>query len=128
MRGGIWLTILLTLTFYVANNSLLFAKEVQEEEQEEPFVYDDKNKRDPMMSLIGIGGGIITFEEDLLITDLHLEGIMTISEGKNVAIINGRIVKVNDSIGPYLIIKVSEISVTIMKEQEEFKLILKKEE
>ena len=61
--------------------------------EKETFVYDDDGRRDPFWQLVSPSGVILNYETDFLITDLALEGIMAGKDGKNFAIINGRILK-----------------------------------
>ena len=70
---------------------------------QEAFVYNDHGKRDPFMPLVSSDGLIVTYDEDLSVNDLALEGVVADSSGNNAAIINGKIVKVHDQIGPYII-------------------------
>ena len=94
----------------------------------EPFVYDPKDKQDPFLHLVSATGAIINFEGELLITDMVLEGIIAGQEGKNVAIINGIIVKANDELGPYKVKKIGSDTVVLEKDQERFVLKLQREE
>ena len=72
------------------------------------------------------GGAILNFETDFLITDLALEGIMAGEEGKNFAIINGRIVKPEDEIGQFFIERIDDDRVILKKGKQKFELKLKK--
>ena len=94
----------------------------------EAFVYDDKGKQDPFLHLVSTTGAIVNFEGELLITDMVLEGIIAGQEGKNVAIINGIIVKSNDDLGPYKVKKIDKDTVVLEKDQERFVLKLRREE
>lgn len=92
------------------------------------FQYDDKGKRDPLVSLVTQEGAIITYETDFVISDLNLEGIVADRSGKNIAIINGRIVREGDSVGNFVVKEIFETSVVLMQGEKQFDLILKKEE
>jgi len=95
---------------------------------EEPFIYDDKEKRDPLWSLVSPSGTIINYETDLLIGDLNLEGIVYGANGKSLAIINGRILNQGEAIGQFIISEVTANSVILTKGSQRFELKLKKEE
>lgn len=96
---------------------------------EEPasFIYDDKAARDPLWPLVGAKGTIVTYNTDLVISDLKLEGVMSDAQGKGLAIINGRIVKVDDSLGQFIVMEIADDSVILLKGDQRFELRLKKE-
>ena len=100
----------------------------QAEEAQEPFVYQDKNNRDPFWPLINDNGVLQNYEKEYLVSDLELEGIMASPNGKSVAILNGKVVKVNDVVGEYTVKDIQANKVIILKGQEEFELQLKKGE
>jgi hypothetical protein len=78
------------------------------------FKYDPKGKRDPFIPLVGqeksMGAGLETVVSP---DDLKLEGIATVAGGKQVAIINGQMVRENDKFGVLLIKKISRKSVEL---------------
>ena len=92
------------------------------------FVYDAHDRRDPFWPLVNAKGMIISFEKDLLATDLILEGIYVGDAGKNVAIINGKILQKDESIGVFTVKDIKENRVTLQKGQERVILKLKKED
>lgn len=96
--------------------------------EDQHFVYDDHGKRDPFWKLVSPSGSILNFETDLLITDLNLEGIIFDPSGNSLAIINGAVVKPKDKLGLYIVSKIEEKKVILLKGQESFVLELKKEE
>jgi len=96
--------------------------------EKEPFVYDDNGRRDPLWKLVSQSGMILNYETDFLITDLALEGIMAGKDGKNYAIINGRILKVADTIGQFVVEKIDDNRIVLKKGRKKFELKLKKEE
>ncbi len=96
-------------------------------EENEGFTYNDNGKRDPFWELVGPEGSINNYENDLLLTDLSLQGIMSGSAG-NIAMINGKIVRASDKIGQYLVKEITDDWVVLEKGQQVFKLKLKKEE
>ena len=95
---------------------------------QQPFEYDDHDKRDPFWNLVLTGGSIENYETDFLVSDLNLEGIVAGSDGGNVAIINGRIVKAGDTVGNFVVKEIKKDSVVLNNDQEKFELRLKKED
>jgi hypothetical protein len=93
---------------------------------ESGFVYDDHGKRDPLWPLVTAGGSIRYYDTDIGIGDMRLEGIMVGDE--NLAIINGKVVKVNDNIGGFRVIEIDEAHVKLDKEGTIYDLKLKKGE
>lgn len=94
----------------------------------ESFSYDDKGKRDPFWALVSSTGMIMNYDSDFLITDLALEGIMAGEDGKNFAIINGQILKAEDTIGQFLVERIDDDRIVLRKGKQKFELKLKKEE
>jgi len=95
---------------------------------EENFVYDDHGRRDPFWKLVSPNGVILTHENDLTLADLSLEGILLEENGKNIAIINGRVVKESGRLGAFRIKKITANTVEIQKGSEIYALKLKKED
>jgi hypothetical protein len=93
------------------------------------FTYDDHGRRDPLWPLVSPAGNIIDYEKkEFQFTDLKLEGIISGAGDKNLAIINGQILKVNDHVGSFVVTQIGKDTVVLMKDQREFTLELKKEE
>ncbi len=92
------------------------------------FVYDDHGKRDPFWKLVSPSGAIVTYETDLLLTDMTLEGIIFDPNGNSLAIINGVVVERKGRFGLYTIEKIETDKVILQKGLENFTLELKKEE
>jgi len=90
------------------------------------FVYDDHGKRDPFVPLVSSAGMVVTYDEDLAVNDLVLEGIVTGASGDNVAIVNGKVVKPHDQVGPYIVDTIAVDHVEFLKGLEKFVLKLKK--
>jgi hypothetical protein len=94
---------------------------------QETFVYDDHGKRDPFVPLVSSAGMVVTYDEDLAVNDLVLEGIVTGASGEeNYAIINGKVVKTHDQLGPYVIDVIAADHVEFLKGTERSVLRLKK--
>lgn len=91
-----------------------------------PFAYDDRGQRDPLWPLVSADGIIKTFETELLMSDLNLEGILYTGPGTSAAIVNGRVVRVNDQVGPYTVREIGAESVILADGDQRFELRLKK--
>lgn len=116
--------VLMVLGTAVAQN----VQDVQDEQSQKPFVYDDNGRRDPLWPLVNSNGAILNYESEFLITDLALEGIMVGTDGENLAIINGRVLKANDSIGQFAVERIAGDSIILKKGKQKFELKLKKGE
>jgi hypothetical protein len=92
---------------------------------QEAFVYDDHGKRDPFVPLVSSAGMVVTYDEDLSVNDLVLEGIVSDASGNNVAIVNGKMVKAHDQIGPYTVDLIAADHVEFLKGTARFMLKLK---
>ena len=97
----------------------------EQTEEESPFVYDDHDNRDPFWPLVSKEGMIISYETDLMITDLILEGIIADSGGKSLVIVNGNIVKTGDVIGQFFISEILTDKIILLKEEHRYELNLK---
>lgn len=93
------------------------------------FSYDSKGKRDPFIPLVGqersVDAGLETITSP---EDLKLEGIATVAGGRQIAIINGQMVKEKDKFGSLLIKKILRKSVEISIEDRNYTLILQESE
>ena len=95
---------------------------------QKPFTYEDKGKRDPFAPLLDADGNMVLYDNELILTDLTLEGIMVSSKVEaSIAIINGRIIKIHDRIGPFQVEMILKDRVVLKKDQETVQLKLKKE-
>ena len=117
------LTLLILLC--LLGKSFAIAAEEVPAAAEEIFVYDDHGHRDPFAPLVTSYGTMVNYETDYLITDLNLEGIMQGADGRNLAIINGHVVKFRDKIGQFSILEIGTESVILEKDQQTFELRLK---
>lgn len=93
---------------------------------QEAFVYNDHGKRDPFVSLVSSTGMVVTYDENLSVNDLALEGVVADASGNNAAIVNGKVVKVHDQIGPYVVDAIAFDHVGFLKGTERFILKLKR--
>lgn len=95
----------------------------------ENFKYESRGKRDPFVPLLGADKSLSTNLENITsLEDLKLEGIATGASGKNIAIINGEIVKEKDSFGELRIKKITKNSVTVSISGIEYNLNIQEEE
>ena len=109
----------LLLIFLLLQSSLVFAQE------EEPFIYTDKGKRDPFVPLVDENGRyLLDSEEFCTFEDLNLSGILWDPKGKSSALINNQIVKTGESIGGFRVTNVTKDSVTLFKNGKEYILRL----
>ena len=99
-----------------------------QESVSKPFVYDANGKRDPLWPLVGAAGKVITYDSDFMLADLTLEGVMSGDGDSGIAMINGKIVGVNDKIGQFVIVQIHANEVVLRKGEQLFTLRLKKEE
>ena len=112
---------LILFIIILLNSSLAWAGD-------EVFKYDDHGKRDPFWKLINSSGMIMSYETDLLISDIVLEGIISDPSGQNAAVMNGAIVKIGDKIGNFYVQQIDKDRIILWKDGEQFVLKLKKED
>ena len=103
-----------------------FAVSLAWAEDQTAFVYNENGKRDPFGPLVSSSGTLITYDSDMTATDMVLEGIVLDAKGNNLAIINGKIVKLGEQMGSYTVEFISNDYVNLVKGQEHLKLKLKK--
>ena len=93
------------------------------------FYYDQKGRRDPFVPLVGqergTGAGL---ESVASFDDIKLEGIAVGVGGRQVAIINGQMVKEKDRFGALLIKKISRKAVELSIENRDYTLTLQEPE
>ena len=90
------------------------------------YAYDDLGARDPFWPLVSSSGTIISYGQDVSVSDMVLEGIVSSAAGVYTAIINGSIVEAGDTVGVYKIERVESKKVVLSKGNEIFELDLKK--
>ncbi len=93
---------------------------------EKKFVYNDHGKQDPFSPLVTAGGAVVSYDSDLSLAELNLEGIVQDPKGESAAIINGKIVKMAQQIGPYQVEAISGDHVVLVKDGERFTLQIKR--
>ena len=96
---------------------------------DDPIIYSAKGKRDPFVSLIGQEKNkIISLEGITSIDELTLEGIAIGAGGKQVAILNGQMVKDNDKFGSLVVKKISRKSVLVSIDGKDYSLNIQEQE
>ncbi|MFA5255856.1 MAG: hypothetical protein WC419_04065 [Candidatus Omnitrophota bacterium] len=91
--------------------------------------YESKSKRDPFVPLVGQdkGSNSAGLEGIISINDVILEGIAIGHSGKNVAILNGQMVKEKEKFGLLQIRKISKKTVELSIDGKVYKLSLQDE-
>ncbi len=97
------------------------------QDEKDKYLYKGQNKRDPFEPLISPAGYLINLDPRTDET-LRLEGIMFDSKGDSIAIINGELLRVGESLGEAVIIKIESEMVTVMRNNETLELVLRREE
>lgn len=95
--------------------------------QEEKYTYTYQSKRDPFVSLISPAGYLLNLEPQDNST-LQLEGIMFDPKGDSMAIINGELLRVGDTLGDVLVTSIEADKVTVIKNNEKIVIELRREE
>lgn len=91
------------------------------------YFYDAKNKRDPLLPLVDSNGVILNYDKNFLISDLNLEGIIYQDSAGSLAIVNGKILRVGDKVGKYIVDQIYSDKVVLSIENQTYELWLKKE-
>ena len=89
-------------------------------------MYNDHGKSDPFMPLVSADGTVVNYDKDLSVNDLVLEGVVVDASGRNVAVVHGKIVKVHDQIGSYVVDAIVFDHVEFLKGTERFILKIKR--
>jgi len=92
------------------------------------FVYNEHGKRDPFAPLVSPNGSLISYDSNIAVSDMSLEGVVIDPQGKNLAIINGKIVKSGDLVGLYTVESIANDHVNLMNGKEHLTVKLKKGE
>jgi hypothetical protein len=95
--------------------------------QEEKYAYTYQGKRDPFVSLISPAGYLLNLEPQDNST-LQLEGVMFDPKGDSMAIINGELLRVGDTLGDVLVTGIEVDKVTVIKNNEKIVVELRREE
>jgi hypothetical protein len=91
---------------------------------EEAFSYDNKGNRDPLVPLVDEQGRFILEEGEIYsFADLELIGILWDPDGgKSSALINDQVVKVGETFHGFLIKDITQNSVTVSQDGQEYVL------
>ena len=114
--------------FIITITAMFMVLNIAIAEEQKTFVYEDNNKRDPFWPLVSPGGVILNYDKEFRISDLALEGIMAGEDGLNYAIINGRVLKREDTIGQFTVDRIDDNRIILKKGKQKIELKLKKEE
>jgi len=97
------------------------------QDEKDKYLYKVRNPRDPFEPLITPAGYLVNLEPE---TDeaLRLEGVMFDPKGDSIAIINGELLRVGESIGEAVVIDIQPEKVTVMRDNETLELELRREE
>ncbi len=95
--------------------------------QEQKSSYNYQGKRDPFVPLISFSGYLLNLEPEVNAA-LRLEGIMYDQKGDSMAIINGELVRVGESIADAVVSSIGPTKVTIIKDNQKVELELRREE
>lgn len=96
--------------------------------QEEASLYDDAGKRDPFIPLVDDNGRFVLEVGELFsFTDLSLSGILWDPSGNSTALINDEIVQPGQEFYGFAIEKITENSVTVSRDGQEYTLWLSEE-
>ncbi len=97
-------------------------------ETDSKFQYNDHNRRDPFWRLVLPDGTVLSYDTDLMISDMVLEGVIFDPNGKSLAIINGKVLKVGDRLGLFTLTEIHRGYVILTKANKRYVLQMKKEE
>lgn len=97
------------------------------QDEKDKYLYKAQGQRDPFRPLITPAGYLINLEPE---TDeaLHLEGIMFDPKGDSIAVINGELLRVGESLAEAVVIDIGPEKVTVMRNNETLELELRREE
>lgn len=91
-----------------------------------PFEYNDNSKKDPLEPLVDANGILVNDEAEVKAIDIVLEGIVADAEGRNLAILNGKVVKTGDKVASYTVGVITPSQVELLKGQEQLVIKMKK--
>jgi hypothetical protein len=116
----------MTNKFLLAILNLLIIVSISDAQEIKKFQYDDHGKRDPFLSLVSPSGTILNYDNDIEMSDLSLQGVMAGADGQNIAIVNGKVLKINDKIGEFVVDEINPDNILLRKGEQELILKLKK--
>ncbi|MFH1202619.1 MAG: hypothetical protein V1674_07065 [Candidatus Omnitrophota bacterium] len=93
------------------------------------FAYDDKGLRDPFYPVVSPEGYLlVNLEPATEMSDIKLEGIIYDPQGVSFAIVNGTVVREFEMIGGFKLKTIEKNEITLEKNDQIYKIQLKKEE
>jgi type II secretory pathway component PulC len=90
--------------------------------------YEKGNKRNPFIPIVTNDGQLINIEEENEEAQFKLEGIIYDQDGQSMAIINGQILRKNETILDAKVVEIRKDSVVYVKDGEIFVLDTEKKE
>jgi hypothetical protein len=123
-KRGTWVSYGLSFSLII---SLLIMTGSSALAQEKKYSYKNQNKRDPFVPLISPAGYLLNLEpEDNSV--VKLEGIMYDPHGDSIAIINGSLVRVGETIGDAVLSSIEANKITVIKDNQKVDIELRREE
>ena len=95
--------------------------------EEQKYSYKVEGKRDPFVPLISPSGYLLNLEPQDN-NALNLEGIMYDPKGDSMAIINGGLVRVGETVGDAVVTSIESNKITILKDNQKVEIQLRREE
>lgn len=89
--------------------------------------FNDKDERDPFISLVTSDGRLLKFERERS-GPIEVEGIIYDAQGLSYVIVNEDILGIGDRVGEYQLYKIEKNKVIFLKEGKELEVIVKEEE
>lgn len=93
----------------------------------EDYVYSYQGKRDPFIPLITSAGYLVNLEPTEE-KKINVEGIMYDSRGSSMAIVNGELVRVGDTVGSAVVVGIEPNKVTVIQDNQKIEVELRREE
>lgn len=93
----------------------------------ENFLYDSHERRDPLWPLVTESGSIVSYDTNLSVGEMTLEGVVVDLKG-GLAIINGNVIGQGHTVGGYMLKEVHADYVVLSKDGQVSTLCLKKGE
>ena len=95
--------------------------------QEQGYSYKNDGRRDPFVPLISQAGYLMNVETDDKAV-MRLEGIMYDQKGDSMAIVNGQLVKVGETVSDSVISAIEPDKITVIKDNQKIEIPLRKGE
>ncbi|MBN1914063.1 MAG: hypothetical protein JW788_06660 [Candidatus Omnitrophica bacterium] len=92
------------------------------------FKYDSRGRRNPFIALVTQDGRLLKLDEDQSDKGLFLEGIIYDGRGFSYAIVNGEVVKADETVAGYKVLRIQRDKVIFERDGSRLELELKKEE